>query len=146
MKRGCMWLVLAVLALGGIARAQSGGTEKAVAALEQQWLKGQQTNNFELIAPLLADKIVVTDSEGKVQHKEDAAAFYKKTKFDSAEYSDVKVTVFGKTAIATGVFKGTGTDADGKHFDSNERWTDTWVEMPGGKWQCVASHTSAIKM
>lgn len=148
MKRSCMWLLLVVLSLsvGIIARAQSGGAEKAVAALEQQWLKGQQTNNPDLVAPLLADKIVVTDSEGKVQHRDEVLAFYKKTKWDSAEYSDVKVTVFGKTAIATGGFKGKGTSAEGKPFDENERWTDTWVEMPGGKWQCVASQTSSVKM
>jgi ketosteroid isomerase-like protein len=146
MKQSGMWVLLAVLSLGGVARAQSGGSEKAVAALEQQWLKGQQTNNPDLVSPLLADKIVVTDSEGKVEHRDEVLAFYKKTKWDSAEYSDVKVTVFGKTAIATGGFKGKGTGADGKPFDENERWTDTWVEMPGGKWQCVASHTSAVKM
>ena len=28
------------------------GTEKAVAALEQQWLKSQQTNNPDLLVPL----------------------------------------------------------------------------------------------
>jgi ketosteroid isomerase-like protein len=57
----------------------------------------------------------------------------------------VKVNVFGGTAIATGVFKGKGTDADGKSFDVNERFTDTWVKMPDGKWQCVASQSSTTK-
>ncbi len=73
-------------------------------------------------------------------------ATYKKTKWDSAEYNDVKVTVFGDTAIATGGFKGKGTDASGKPFDESERWTDTWVKMPNGQWQCVASHVSRVKM
>ena len=49
------------------------------------------------------------------------------------------------TAIATGGFKGKGTDESGKPFETNERWTDTWVKMPDGKWQCVASHGSDIK-
>ena len=57
-----------------------------------------------------------------------------------------KVTVFGDTAIATGGFKGKGTDAMGKPFDNNERWTDTWMKMPSGKWQCVASQATPIKM
>jgi hypothetical protein len=43
-------------------------------------------------------------------------------------------------------FKGKGTDEKGKPLDLNERWTDTWVKMPSGKWQCVASQASSIKM
>jgi hypothetical protein len=31
-------------------------------------------------------------------------------------------------------------------MDVNERFTDTWVKMPGGKWQCVASQSSPVKM
>lgn len=97
-------------------------------------------------APLLADKIIVTGADGEVMDKAGTLALYKKTKWDSADYSDVKVTAYGDAAIATGGFKGKGTDAKGKPFDENERWTDTWVKMPSGKWQCVASHTSNIKM
>jgi len=26
------------------------------------------------------------------------------------------------------------------------RWTDTWVKMPNGKWQCVATQASPLKM
>jgi ketosteroid isomerase-like protein len=57
----------------------------------------------------------------------------------------LKVTVFGDAAIATGDFKAKGTDASGKPL-ANERFTDTWVKMPNGKWQCVASHVSPAKM
>jgi hypothetical protein len=106
---------------------------------------GTKGNNPELIAPLLADKIVVTEADGKVLDKAGMLAFYKKTKWDSAEYSDVKVTVFADTAIATAGFKGKGTDAAGKPFANHERWTDTWTKMPSGKWQCVASHASLAK-
>jgi ketosteroid isomerase-like protein len=56
------------------------------------------------------------------------------------------VTVFGGTAIATGGFDGKGTDASGKAFELHERWTDTWVKMPSGKWQCVASHATPVRM
>ena len=38
------------------------------------------------------------------------------------------------------------TDASGKALDVNERWTDTWLKMPDGKWQCIASHASSVKM
>jgi ketosteroid isomerase-like protein len=149
MKRIWIFCLIGVLSLGSAAWSQSqttGGTEKAVAALEQQWLKSQKTNNPDLVAPLLADKFVNTGSDGKVTGKAETLATAKATKYDSAEYDDVKVTAFGDTAIATGGFKATGTDASGKPLDVHERFTDTWVKMPNGQWQCVASHGSPVKM
>jgi uncharacterized protein (TIGR02246 family) len=127
-------------------QAQTGGsTEKAVAALEQKWLEAQKASNPDLIAPYLSDKITLTDNDGKVSGKAEALADIKTTKYANAQYVDVKVTAFGSTAIATGIFRANVTDASGKSTDANERWTDTWVKMPDGKWQCVASHTSAVK-
>ncbi len=149
MKKTLMWCLIGLLSLGSAARSQAqqtGATEKAVAALEEQWLQSQKTNNPNLVAPLLADKFVNTSIEGKVSNKPETLANAKATKYVSADYEDVKVTVFGDTAIATGVFKATGTDASGKPMDTHERWTDTWVKMPSGKWQCVATHGSTIKM
>src|SRR5690242_5590287 len=125
---------------------RSCGTEQAVAALEQQWLQSQKTNKPDLLAPLLADKFVSTNSDGKVAGKGETIVTAKSNKYSSAENTDVKVTVFGDTAVATGGFKGKGTDALGKPFEEDERWTDTWVKMPNGQWQCVASHTSRVKI
>jgi uncharacterized protein (TIGR02246 family) len=147
MKRTPIWCLLALLSLISFAASQTAGsTEKAVAALEQQWLQSQKTNNPDLVAPLLADKFISTTSEGKVTDKAQSLATAKATKYDSADYDDVKVTVFGDTAIATGGFKAKGTDPTGKPFDNNERWTDTWMKMAGGKWQCIASQTTPRKM
>ena len=144
---GCL---VALLALASVAWSQDkkdgGGTEKAVAALEQQWLQSQKTNNPDLVAPLLADKFTNTASDGKVTAKGESLASAKATKYDSVAYDNVKVTAFGDTAIATGDFKAKGTDALGKPLDVQERFTDTWVKMPNGQWQCVASHQSPIKM
>lgn len=148
MKRTLIWCLLGLVLLVTAALSQAqkaGGPEKAVEALEQQWLQGQKTNNPNLVAPLLSDKIVVTEADGKVRDKAGTVDAYKKTKWDSADYSDVKVTSFGNTTIATGGFKGKGTDEAGKPFDVNERWTDTWVKMPDGKWQCVASQATPVK-
>lgn len=150
MKRTWMWCLIGLLSLGSAAWPQdkkaSGETEKAVAALEQQWLQSQKTNNPDLVAPLLADKFINTGSDGKVTDKAESLANAKATKYDSVAYDDVKVTAFGDTAIAVGDFKAKGTDASGKPLDAHERFTDTWVKMRNGKWQCVASHQSPIKM
>ena len=149
MKRSLTWCFLGLVVLVSAMWAQAqgtAGTEQAVTALEQKWLQSQKTNNPDLVAPLLADKFVSTSGEGKVTNKAESLANAKATKYDSVAYDDLKVTAFGDTAIATGGFKAKGTDASGKPLDVQERFTDTWVKMPNGQWQCVASHGSPVKM
>jgi ketosteroid isomerase-like protein len=127
-------------------QTQTAETEKAVAALAHQWLEADMTGNSALLAPLLADEFVDTDPDGKVSGKAEVLAAEKSTKWSSIETSDLKIIVYGDTAIAIGGAKGKGTDASGRPIEFNLRWTDTWVKMPSGKWQCVASHASAVKM
>ena len=149
MKRSLIWSLVSLSLLVSVVWSQadkSGETQKAVAALEQTWLQSQKTNNADLIAPHLAEKVVATSSDGKVTGKAESLAVAKATKWTSAEYTDVKVSVFGDTAIATGGFKGKGTDPSGKALDVTERWTDTWVKMPNGQWQCVATQSTPAKM
>lgn len=148
MKRTLMLSSLTFVLLAGAVWSlaqRTGETEQVVAALEGQWLTAQKTSNPGLLAPMLADKFVNTSTDGTVSNKAETLAIVKSSKWESADYKDVKVTVFGSTAIATGVFTGKGTDTSGKPASTNERWTDTWVKMPDGKWQCVASHASPIK-
>src|SRR2546428_8983217 len=101
MKSAWMWFLISLLSVGSAALSQDkpavGGTEKAVAALEQQWLQSQKTNNPDLVAPLLADKFITTDSDGKVTGKAESLARAKATKYTSVDYDDLKVTVFGDT-------------------------------------------------
>ena len=149
-KKSLIWGSLAFVLVMISAAAQSataGADEQAVTAAENQWTKAQQTNNTELLAPLLADKVVETSDEGKVHAGKDAVlADAKSDNWSSVQLSDLKVTVFGgHTAIATGTFVGKGTSA-GKPVDARVRFTDTWVKMADGKWLCVASHDSPIKM
>ena len=145
MKRTWMWCLVGLLLFASAGWSQD-KTEKAVAALEQQWLQSQKTNNPDLVAPLLADKFINTGTDGKVTGKAESLANAKATKYDSVSYDNLKVTVFGDTAIATGDFNAKGTDPSGKPLDVHERYTDTWVKMPNGQWQCVASHGSPVKM
>ena len=142
------WCFLGLLLLASAVWSQAqatAGVEQAVAALEQKWLQSQQTNNPDMVAPLLADKFVNTGSDGKVTDKAESLATAKATKYSSVAYDNLKVTAFGDTAIATGDFNAKGTDPEGKPLDVHERFTDTWVKMPNGQWQCVASHGSPVK-
>jgi len=149
MKKAWMLGLAGLLALGSasyaLAQQARDSTESAIAALENQWLQSEKTNNPDLVAPLLADKMVETTSEGKFHGRTESLADAKATKYASADYEDVKISVFGDAAIATGGFKGKGIDENGKPFEAHLRWTDTWVKMANGKWQCVATQATPIK-
>jgi ketosteroid isomerase-like protein len=81
-----------------------------------------------------------------VTGKAETLARTKASKWEIDQISDVKVTVFKDTAIATGSWTGKGKDEKGQAVDAHERWTDTWIKAADGKWQCVASAGSPIKM
>jgi len=149
MRRRLIWFSLGFFLLMGTAWLQAqttGVTEKAVAALEEQWAQAQNTNSPDLLTPLLADKFVSTSFDGKVTGKAEALAEVKSFVKNSAANSEMKVIVYGDTAIAMGIWKAKQKDPSGKIIDLSIQWTDTWVKMPNGKWQCVASHGSSIKM
>jgi ketosteroid isomerase-like protein len=140
-------VLAALLAATGIQAANTANpAQAAVAALEQAWLKAQQTNNYDALEPSLADNIVQTSIEGKVTTTKSAAlADSKSVKWTSVDYSDMKFFVYGDTVVAIGNFRGKGTDSTGAAVDERAVFTDTWVKMPDGKWQCVASHDTAYK-
>lgn len=146
MKNALMWCFLGLITCTPFAHSQSSSPEQTVAALEQQWLQGQKTNNPALIEPLLAEKFIETLSDGGVIDRAVAMKMTNAMKYTLAVNEDVKVTVFGDAAVATGGFRGKGIDSAGKPFDDHERWTDTWIKMPNGKWQCVATQATPIKM
>jgi ketosteroid isomerase-like protein len=149
MKKTWILCLTGLLLLGSTAWSQAqqtGGIEKAVAALEEQWLQTLNTNSPDLLAPLLADKFVSTSLDGKVTGKAEALAEVKTFVKNSAANSEMKVIAYGDTAIAIGILKAKMKDPSGKIIDLNIQWTDTWVKMPNGQWQCVASHASSVKM
>jgi hypothetical protein len=146
MRNQWLWGLVGLVSLSTGALAQKGGDiEKGLMALEDQWLQADKTNNPELLAPLIADKYLSTTSEGKFEDKAKVLAETKSRKYTSAAYEDMKVTVFGDTAIVRGTYKGSGTETSGKPFDERLRWTDTWIKMPNGKWQVIASQYTAVK-
>jgi ketosteroid isomerase-like protein len=147
--RNLIWCLLGTVILTNTAWAQGAndvGTMSKVVALEQTWLRSQQTNDIEVLKPLLADNIADTSAEGKLMSGKDAAiADAKSVKWSSAEYTELQIAVYGDTAVATGVFTGKGTDSAGKPVNVRERFTDTWVKMADAQWRCVATHGSVIK-
>jgi ketosteroid isomerase-like protein len=148
MKRILVW-GSALLLIAMAAQAQmgkSGGVEQAITSMEQQWAAGAKAANPDSVAPLLADNFVNMDSDGTMHNKAETLARLKGAKWEINEVSNIKVATFGNTAIASGAWQGKGTDSAGKPVDEHEQWVDTWMKMPGGKWQCIASASAPAKV
>jgi len=123
--------------------AQISVAEKVVSDLEYQWAEAQRLGKADVVGPMLADTFTNTDVDGKTYGKSRLLSNLKGDKWEVNRISDVKVKVYGDTAVATGSWRGKGVDGDGIHIDRSERWTDTWVKTPKGDWQCVASQQTA---
>ena len=138
---GLLALVAGVLAWP----SEAGSPENVVADLEQQWAEAQKAGTASVVAPMLAETFINTDADGETYGKAKLLANLKGGTWEINGISNVKVTVYGDTAVASGAWMGKGVDGDGTHIDRSERWTDTWVKAPQGKWQCVASQQTATK-
>lgn len=94
-----------------------------------------------------AAEFIFTDSGGGITTKaEDVASLDKPAgefKLVSYEVDEMKVSVYGKTAVVTGR---TTTVSRGKdrEIKSKSRFTDVFVRR-GGRWQIVAGHSSRIR-
>jgi ketosteroid isomerase-like protein len=116
-----------------------------IAQLEQRWANAQKDGDAKSAEPLIAESFVNTDAGGQTYGKEKLLSNLKGGRWEQNSISDVKVVVYRNDAVATGAWAGKGIDGDGTKIDRRERWTDTWVKMPNGKWQCVASQQTEIK-
>lgn len=141
-------LAAVLLSLAGVMFAlpsSSGAPVKAIADLEYAWAGAQRDGKADVVEPMLADSFINTDADGESYGKAQLLSNLKGGKWEQNGISDVKVTVYGDAAVATGAWRGKGIDGDGTKIDRGERWTDTWIKTGEGKWQCVASQQTATK-
>lgn len=141
MTKFLVCLVTAVWCLSASAQSrkmESVTVESEIAALEHSWAAAQKANDPSAIAALLADEYIEVLPDGSLMNKSQVLDDAKKSRYETIELSDVKVTSFGDTAIVIGTFDAKHFDKHGKLLQDHERYVDTWRKMPSGKWQCIA--------
>ena len=139
---GCLVLLLASIRL---AAQQADPRENKLLILERLWNEAQVNRDSSALDALVSSKFVNTEYDGEVSDKQKFLADIRDPLFKPAQATvqDMKVNFFGDTAVVTGVYHTKGT-YEGRPYDHVGRFTDTWI-LDGGKWQCVASHTSLLK-
>ena len=112
-------------------------------SMEQAWLNAEKNHDAAAFEKIVADDWIAITPEGKSQTKAERAAEIKVGHIDSATLGDMKVRVFGDTAVVTGTDDEISSE-DGKKSSNHYVWTDVFVKR-NGKWLAVASQTAQIK-
>jgi len=114
-------------------------------ALETPWNDAYRRGDADALAALWADTLSIAVPAMPVMTKDEALAAVKagRMTFDRYETSEVKVRVYGSSAIVSGRLKRTRT-VDGQRVDDDWQFTKTYVR-PQGKWQVAAFHASSAR-
>ena len=137
-------LAFAIAASFGLAKDNRSKDQEAVAQIEQEMLASLLKGDSSAFGRYLADTFTLTDPDGKFMDKTRMVQDIKSgdLKFESSKLDDMKVQVYGDTAVATYVSTDKGS-YKGKDFSGKSRWTDVFVKRKG-KWQNVAGHGTRL--
>ena len=138
----CALVICSSLAFGQAAsakKADAPSVEQALMQMERDWTQAGLKKDVATLDKIIADDWTAFDFQGKPETKAQVIADLKSGSSFSqtVELGEMKVKVFGDTAVVTGsdMEKSTykGKDSSGKYV-----WTDVFVKR-NGRWQAVSS-------
>ena len=143
MKR--LMIVLAfVVAASALALGQGANVEQSIKALTEQLTQAALKGDVATVDKLLADDAIGINGFGGTSTKADVLELYKsgKLKYEAIEISDMKVRVYGDTALVNATWNVKGhlgaTDLSGQW-----RIVRVWVKRKG-QWQSVSFQATRI--
>jgi ketosteroid isomerase-like protein len=134
--------------LAGHAQAQDKKqtrAEETIIKMENEWAEALIKADQAVIDRLVTPEWTVVGADGKLQSKAQADEELKSgaVKFESFKVDELKVKVFGKTAIAQGV-ETEKSSYKGKDTSGQYRFTDVFVKR-NGRWQAVATQITRVE-
>ncbi len=137
MKRGGRWQIVE-------ADSSPFTDEQTLGQVEREWEDANKNKDKAWFERAYADEYTAINAVGKMFNKtEDIADTLSNTNtVTSAELSDVKVRVYGDTAVVTGRLHRVGKDKNG-NFDRNFMFTDTFIRRDG-RWQVIATQATLV--
>ncbi len=136
--------LIAICVAVACANAQNNGKAEAeVKEAEHAWVRAATTNDQTALTSLLAPKLVYTHSTGLIEGKSEyMKALDSFQKYKSIDLSDMRINVYGNTAIVNTRARMTGA-TKGTPFDNQLLVIHVWVKQ-GGKWQLAAHQTTRL--
>lgn len=144
---GVLLVAVASLAFGQATApkaAKASSVEETLMQIERDWTAALIKADVAAVERIQAPDWPLTDEYGELKTRAQSNAELKSgdQKYQSSVINDLKVRVFGDTAIVHGL----STDKSrfkGKDTSSQYRWTDVFVKREG-RWQAVATHVSRV--
>ena len=126
------------------AKDAAAGDEQAITQIEKDWGAALVKSDIAAIERFEAAEYMFTDPEGGLSTREESSAELKSgaVKIASFTINDLKVRVFGDTAIAYGLETETST-YKGKDTSGQYRYTDVFVKR-NGSWKAVATQATRV--
>jgi ketosteroid isomerase-like protein len=151
MRRVLIAAAVLMLTVPGVSFGRAGGdnsaggkskAEREVLKLLDGWLDALKRSDMAALDRIIADDFTIVGTEGAIRSKEQDLAPIKSgdLKFESLATEDVKVFVYGDTAVVTGI----GTykvNFKGRAADVRERFFDVYQKRKG-RWQVIASRST----
>ena len=147
MKSVALFLALAFVASINsllLAADDKSKDEEAIKKIEHEWADALVKKDQAVIDRIESPDWMLSDPEGNLVAKAKADADLKSgtVTFESFHTDDLKVRVFGDTAVAYGLetekSKYQGQDTSGQY-----RFTDVFIKRDG-RWQAISTHISRV--
>jgi ketosteroid isomerase-like protein len=122
--------------------------EKEIRKIEDEWGIAVQRRNIDqdiaTVERILANDWSGVTATGEIRTKNDALAQLRATtvSIESVKLAEIKVRVYGDTAVAVGHEFRTG-DCAGRDLSGDSVWTDVFIKS-NGRWQIVSSHSTMV--
>jgi hypothetical protein len=114
--------------------------EKELLQLEKDFATATLKHDRAFSDRILADDWINVHEDGSVGTKQGDAAH--KSEYDTATFDDIKVRVYGESAVTVGNYS-VGWTEGGRHSAVSGRFTDVWMKR-NGRWQIVSSQNTPI--
>jgi hypothetical protein len=118
--------------------------EEAVLKAEEAWENALLKSDVAVLERLYSDTMIYTHSNGNVDNKTTYIDSLKSgaAKYESMKRDDIKVSIYGNTAVVTCHWQVSFFNRDNK-VNANARYLHVYV-LQNGKWQMVAHQATRI--
>ncbi len=137
---------LMAIILSACGKGKSGvGAESELIRLNNLYDSAIVHEDITTLKRLYAKDYVYTNPEGKLLTKDEQTTSISSSeiKWHEGKSTEVRVKVYGKMAIVTGLFVARG-DYRGNPLNINERYTSVWMKGDTS-WQLIAEQGNVIK-
>lgn len=123
-------------------RIRASSDEQELIRVQQEWSRAEVAGDVRTVDRILADEYVLTLSDGTLMPK---AAYLRDVQSEDTRsiamtVEGTKVQLYGDMALVKGIVKWTEPGGE-KH---ENLFSETWLKRDG-RWQCLATHESAIE-